>query len=117
MLDAKEAADRARAAQLFEAGWGYKAVASELGIRRETMRDWSYSWRAIGTESFCSQERSRAFYPKETKRSAVMDRLNGVSVADVMERYGIPNRCVIKRWMSEYRRLGESAFERDEGER
>ena len=38
---------RQRAAELFEKGMGYKAVSSELGINRETVRDWSYTWRVV----------------------------------------------------------------------
>lgn len=31
---------RQKAADLFEKGLGYKAVSSELGVNRETVRDW-----------------------------------------------------------------------------
>ena len=39
---------RLEAAKLFAQGYGYKAVSTELGINRETVRDWSYTWRALG---------------------------------------------------------------------
>lgn len=47
---------RRKAAELFESGLGYKAVSTELGINRETVRDWSYTWRALGTEGFVQQK-------------------------------------------------------------
>ena len=44
------AEQRRSAALLFEQGWGYKAVSTELGINRQTVRDWMYAWKALGTE-------------------------------------------------------------------
>ena len=86
---------RRKAAELFESGLGYKAVSTELGIYRETVRDWSYTWRALGTE---------------LKLAGVADRLNGDSVIDVMERYQIPNRHRIKEWCAQYQKKGPLAF-------
>ena len=44
------AEQRRNAALLFEQGWDYKAVSTELGINRQTVRDWMYAWKALGTE-------------------------------------------------------------------
>ena len=41
---------RRRAAALFEEGMGYKAVASLLGIPRETVRKWLDVYRSVGIE-------------------------------------------------------------------
>lgn len=94
---------RAKAAELFNQGYGYKAVSSELGINRETVREWACTWRALGEEGLLKSPHSHKHYDKETKQAAINDRLNGVSVIAVMERYGINNRNCIKRWMQEYR--------------
>lgn len=102
---------RRRAAQLFEMGKGYKAVSTELGVNRETVRDWSYTWRAVGSEGLCSDFSKRPRYPKEVKQSAVRDRLNGDSVVEVMERYQINNRTRLKDWCAQYKKLGASAFD------
>ncbi len=100
-------ANRRKAALLFEQGWGYKAVSSELGLKQQTARDWFYAWRAVGTERLCSCGETRTAYSKEVKRSAVRDRLCGIPTAEVMAHYGIPNRNILKRWVREYKQLGE----------
>jgi len=101
---------RRKAAELFESGLGYKAVSTELGINRETVRDWSYTWRALGTEGFCAAKDHHPNYPPELKLAVVADRLNGDSVIDIMERYQIPNRHRIKEWCAQYQKKGPLAF-------
>lgn len=95
-----EYARRRAAADLFEEGKGYKAVSTALGINRETVRDWSYIWRAFGSESFCHVrgDGERAVYPPEVKRAAVKDRMEGKSMVEVMAKYGIRSRHQIKEW-------------------
>lgn len=109
------AEQRRNAALLFEQGWGYKAVSTGLGINRQAVRDWMYAWKALGTEQFCICSSRHIAYPNVVKLAAVRDRLNGIATVDVMERYGITNRNIAKRWMREFRARGEAAFEsRDE---
>lgn len=93
-------ARRRAAAELFEAGKGYKAVSTALGINRETVRDWSYIWRAFGSESFCHVrgDGERAVYPPEVKRAAVKDRMEGKPMVDVMAKHGVRSRHQIKEW-------------------
>ncbi len=105
------AEQRRSAALLFEQGWGYKAVSTELGINRQTVRDWMYAWKALGTEQFCTCSKGHIAYSKEVKLAAVRDRLSGIATVDVMERYGITNRNIVKRWMREFRSRGQAAFE------
>lgn len=105
------AEQRRSAALLFEQGWGYKAVSTELGINRQTVRDWMYAWKALGTEQFCTCSKGHIAYSKEVKLAAVRDRLSGIATVDVMERYGITNRNIVKRWMREFRFRGQAAFE------
>lgn len=101
---------RKRAAELFEQGYGYKAVSTELGVNRETIRDWSYTWRALGSEALCGLDPERKTYSPELKLAAVHDREKGVSVVEVMHRYGIGNRNRIKDWCAQYREKGAQAF-------
>ena len=101
---------RKKAAELFESGLGYKAVSTELGINRETVRDWSYTWRALGTEGFCAAKEAHPNYSPELKLAVVADRMNGDSVVDVMHRYQIPNRHRIKEWCALYQKNGPSVF-------
>ena len=84
-----------RAAKLFEQGYGYKAVSTQLGVNRETTRDWSYTWRALGSEVLCGLDEPKS-YSSEVKLAAVKDREKGVPVIEVMQRYGIRNRNRIK---------------------
>lgn len=100
---------RRRAADLFEQGYGYKAVSTELGVNRETVRDWSYTWRALGSDVLCS-EGDHKHYAPEVKLAAVQDRERGVSMVDVMKRYGIHNRNRIKGWCAIYRNRGAAAL-------
>lgn len=102
---------RQRAAELFEKGMGYKAVSSELGINRETVRDWSYTWRALGTEEFLvSHAGERITYPPEIKIAVARDRINGMGVVEVMAKYHILNRHSVKEWVRMYLKEGEEAF-------
>lgn len=101
---------RQKAAELFERGYGYKAVSSQLGVNRETMRDWSYTWRALGSEALCGGDSNHEHYSSEIKLAAVLDREQGVSMVEVMRRYGILNRNRIKGWCALYREKGKEAF-------
>ncbi len=102
---------RQRAAELFEKGMGYKAVSSELGINRETVRDWSFTWRALGTEEFlASHAGERITYPPEIKIAVARDRINGMGVVEVMAKYHILNRHRVKEWVRMYLKEGEEAF-------
>ena len=94
---------RQKAAVLFEAGLGYKAVSAKLEINRETVRDWSYTWRVLGTKAFCSEQEKHPVYSGSLKLAAVHDRLRGDSVIEVMVRYGIPNRHRLKEWCRAYK--------------
>lgn len=91
-----------QAAKMFNLGFGYKAVASQLGLNRETIRDWYCVWRALGEREFLNPSQIRCNYSQKTKNAAVRDRLNGMSVIDVMAKYKIRSRHRIKNWMQAY---------------
>ena len=65
---------RLEAAKLFAQGYGYKAVSTELGINRETVRDWSYTWRALGTEGLIKE--SRKHYLPTSWRRFTIDKMD-----------------------------------------
>ena len=105
-----DADTRKRAAELFEKGLGYKAVATELGISREAVREWACIWRALGTEGLCAMGERRTYKP-ETKLAVARDRLeNGLSVVEVMKRHGVANRRQVKEWCNQYAKRGAAAF-------
>lgn len=101
---------RSIAADLFEIGMGYKSVAAYLGVNRETVREWSYTWRALGREGLLADVGTHVEYPGEVKLAAVTDRLRGDSMIEVMARYKIPNRNRIKQWCKAYKKHGAAAF-------
>lgn len=102
---------RRKAADLFEQGMGYKAVARQLGMSQQTIREWAYQWRSVGREVFCGVRKKRV-YPVEVKRAVVRDRLvKHMSTSQVMERYGIVNRHQIKEWCKLYQEQGDDALQ------
>ena len=108
MADKMDDSKRMEAAKLFSQGHGYKAVSTELGVNRETVRDWAYTWRALGDDGLLKDHRTS--YSPETKLAAVCARRNGETVVEVMEKYHIYNRSRLKEWCRAYKKYGESAF-------
>lgn len=96
------------AAKLFEQGNGYKAVSTMLGVKQQTVRDWSYTWRALGTEGLLTDDRKH--YSLETKLAVVRGRQEGMSVIEVMEKYQIHDRYRVKEWCKYYAENGSEAF-------
>ncbi len=43
------------------AGYGYKATASELNLNTETVREWLYTWKALGSDLYKHPEKASAF--------------------------------------------------------
>lgn len=102
---------RKRAAKMFERGLGYKAASTQLGINRETVRDWYAIWRALGTEGFLERCRGgRQKYSPELKLLAAREHLSGKSTVEVMARYGISSRHRVKEWTRLYKQKGAAAF-------
>lgn len=106
-------AARAQAADLFEAGVGFKAVAARLGVPRDTVREWACKYRSLGREELCAPRRIRRSYAPELKLAAARAHVEeGLSAAEVMERFGVANRRQIKDWSALYKRDGAAAFGR-----
>lgn len=103
---------RMKTLRLFESGHSYKAVAHQLNISQETVREWVYLWRALGSDMFKHPEKRPRSYSPETKLAAVEDRLAGIPVIEVMRRYQIANRNRIKEWCALYAEKGPAAFDR-----
>ena len=96
---------------LFERGYGYKATASELNLNTETVREWLYTWKALGSDLYKHPEKRPHSYSAEVKLAAVKDRQKGVPTVEVMKRYQVANRHRIKEWCNLYTHYGETAFE------
>lgn len=76
-----------QALTLFERGYGYKATASELNLNTETVREWLYTWKALGSDLYKHPEKRPRSYSAEVKLAAVKDRQKGVPTVEVMKRY------------------------------
>ena len=101
---------RLKALDLFERGFSYKAVARQLQLNPETVREWVYLWRALGSDLYKHPEKRPHRYSPEVKLAAIKDRLNGVPMIDIMRRYQIASRNRIKSWCAQYAKKGPSAF-------
>lgn len=106
-----DAGTRMKAAGLFAAGHGYKGVAKELRIPRNTVRKWWQIWRAFGSEALLSMGGKQARYTYDQKVAsarAVVE--GGMSKADAMAEYGIMSESPLERWCRAYRDGGAEAL-------
>lgn len=99
-----------QAAELFEKGYGYKAISSQLGLNQETVRDWAYTWRALGTQELLRQFEGKPFYPPKVKIAVAKDRIAGMNTIKVMKKHKIHSRQLVKRWTAAYKEKGKAAF-------
>lgn len=87
------------AVELFKRGLGYKAVARQLGLSANTVRDWGRKYRN-GTLSIQSQ-RGRRFISEEeaeVRAQAAAYAAEGRTPAEIAKRLGIlESRC--RRWI------------------
>ena len=102
---------RRRAAALFGAGRGYRAVSRELAVPVGTVREWERKYRAAGGEALLDMGGYRAVYTYEQKvaaASAVVD--GGVGKRDAMAAFGILSKAPLDKWCRLYREGGEEAL-------
>ena len=102
---------RRRAAALFEEGMGYKAVASLLGIPRETVRKWLDVYRSVGIEVLAMMGKKHTTYSFETKLAAVRAVVDeGMTRPEAMAKFGIASPSSFKKWLKAYREEGPEAL-------
>ena len=102
---------RRRAAALFEEGMGYKAVASLLGIPRETVRKWLDVYRSAGIEVLAMMGKKHTTYSFETKLAAVRAVVDeGMTRPEAMAKFGIASPSSFKKWLKAYREEGPEAL-------
>lgn len=99
----------AEAVDLLEAGWGYKSLASRLGMHSNTARRWMYAYRVFGKEALLNGK--KLAYTQDQKLEAVRLFLDeGLTKPQVMERVGIKSLTSLERWIREYRQGGAEAL-------
>ena len=102
---------RREAAALFESGLGYGPAARKLGIPKDTVREWLFTYRAMGLKGLLSMGPRQARYTFEQKcdaARAVVDR--GATISDAMAAYGIASRTPLRNWCAAYREGGAEAL-------
>ena len=102
---------RELAAGMFDRGVGFRTVARELGVPDEAVRQWSYTYRAVGRERLMDMGGGRAAYGFDTRvaaaRAVVED---GATKSEAMERFAVASRSSLDRWCRLYRAGGEEAL-------
>lgn len=78
---------RREPAALFESGLGYRPAARKPGIPKDTVREWLFTYRAMGLKGLLSMGSRQARYTFEQKcdtARAVVD--HGVAISDALAR-------------------------------
>ena len=102
---------RREAAELFEGGWGYGPAAQKLGIPRDTVREWLFTYRAMGLKGLLPVGSKQVKYTFEQKcdaARAVVER--NMTISDAMAAYGIASRTPLQNWCAAYRAGGAEAL-------
>jgi transposase-like protein len=95
---------RIEVARLFDAGFGYKAVAAHLGLKGDTVRHWQD--RYLQGRLLDSTPMKKKFYSAAVKVAAVEKFLAGTSKTDVVAEFQISNRGMLSKWVATYREFG-----------
>ena len=97
------------AADLFGRGYGDKSAASALGIPRQTVEKWLYTYRALGKEALFVTTHKK--YSHELKVAAARDVVeNGIARPEAMAKYGIASLTPLESWCRAYREGGPEAL-------
>ena len=76
-------------------------LADKYGIGYSTLRGWISGYRTHGISAFC--HKTNRSYSKEFKITCVEAVINGEgSVDDIIAKYGISSRSVLRRWIKVY---------------
>ena len=106
-----DAETRRRAVKVLASGVGHRSLATTLGLPEATARQWARAYAVGGAQAVLNAGSTHRVYPFELKLSVVKDRLErGLSVRDVMIKYGVPSESSVKTWCRQYRERGESAL-------
>lgn len=95
--------------RLLDEGWGYRSIATKLGVHEGTAKKWAYAYRVFGREALLNGKNSA--YSQEQKLEAVRLFLDeGLAKPEIMERGGIKSKAALDRWIREYRAGGAEAL-------
>lgn len=100
---------RRQAVELFDRGYGERGAASRLGLPRQTVEKWLYTYRALGREALFVT--SHKEYDYGLKVAAARDVVEeGMALPDAMAKHGIASLTPLRNWRRAYREGGPDAL-------
>lgn len=103
------AGQRSAIIMAFEAGFGPKATARQLGLLRHRVRTIYDRWRIHGREALVPKPKTHR-YDFATKLNVVQRFLAGESKTDLAQEYGLASPRTVGRWVQEYKEHGEDGL-------
>ncbi|WP_185740508.1 helix-turn-helix domain-containing protein [Homoserinimonas aerilata] len=103
-----------RAEELIVAGYGRRAIASELGISAYTARKWVHAYQRFGVLGLVPVT-ANTKYPFELKLAAVQCFLGGDSKPEILDKFQIRSPAALDRWVRTFRATGEESLKRTRG--
>lgn len=100
---------RRQAVNLFLQGYSYKAVASSLNLSKHLIRNWLYTYRALGKEAlFVTEHKS---YTQQEKLEVVNAVLSGnLTKPEAMIAFGIKSKTQINTWCRLFKEGGPDSL-------
>lgn len=95
---------------MFEAGFGPKATARQLGVSRHRVRTIYDRWRIHGRDALVPKPKTHR-YDVATKLAVVQRYLAGESKNDLAQEYGLSSPRTVGRWVQEYKEQGEDGLQ------
>lgn len=103
--------DRAKCADLFDEGYGFKSVAKRFGICKDTVRKWFYVHQALGREELLKVGGPRVKYTFQQKVAAAQAIVDeGMTKQEAMARFKIRSESSLRKWCLKYREGGKDAL-------
>jgi transposase-like protein len=96
---------RIKAARLFDAGFGYSAIATRLRLPAGTLRNWQDAHRQGRLLGLAVMAENKHYSP-EAKLTAVEKFLAGTIKAEVIDEFQISSRSLFNKWLAIYRSEG-----------
>lgn len=104
---------RIEVARLFDAGFGFHAIATQLGLKRESVRNWHDQY--MQGRLLDSAVMGNKKYSPQLKIAAVEKFLSGTPKQDVLVEFDISTRAVFDKWVVIYRNEGPEGLSKTAG--
>ena len=100
---------RKEAIHYFELGFGWKAVGSKINVSSGLVKQWLYTYKALGKEALFVTSPKK--YDYELKVNAAIDRVeHGLAFVEIMEKYSIKSKTSVEKWARLYAKGGKDAL-------